>query len=238
MLALFAVLAFATSPMRSFVAKKNAGAAISANSVRAATANNSLFALLGGYRAMLSDFIWIKAYIEWERRELAACIASLELATSIDPAMTSFWTQGAFIIAFDTPHWIMDKLPQPVSAEAEKRIRTKQAKDALKYLDNATAQFPDNARLWISKGQIYIVALKDYKGAQTAYANALRIYGDESPIYLLRIYAAILARNGEFKAAAETLRRVLDQLEPDSPIKAEIESQIKKAQAFQLNIDE
>ncbi|PWM28724.1 MAG: hypothetical protein DBX55_08815 [Verrucomicrobia bacterium] len=228
---LFALAGVATSPLSEFVRGRfhSEGAA----GIGEMRAGAPLFALLGGYRSLIADFVWIKAYIDWERKNYIDCLAALELATSLDPETITFWTQGASIIAFDTPHWLIARSAEKIDAEMEKSIRRRQAKIALKFLDRGIAAFPDEARLWLTKGQIYIIALSDYKGAQDCYAKIVDIYGNDAPVYILRIYAALLARNGHFGEAADALKRVLSQLEPDSPIKATVERDIKRAEELQ-----
>lgn len=206
--------------------------AVSEKTVRALSGTSGLFALLGGYRSVVADFVWIKAYVEWERRLYSECVSSIELASCIDPSMTIFWTQGASIIAFDTPHWIMGELGRKPSKSEEESIRRKQANAAIKYLDEGIKIYPDNPDLWLSKGQIYIIALSDYKNAQHCYAKIAEIYGKECPVYILRIYAAILGKNGYFKQARAVLQEIFDGLEPDSPIKDEISKNIKACDAL------
>ena len=127
---------------------------VDSSTIRAALGNGVLFGVLGGYRSLISDFVWIKSYLEWEKKDIAPCIASIELATAIDPYMITFWTQGASIIAFDTPHWIIGKLPKDKrTPELMAIIKKRQTRIALKFIDRALKIFPDNQELLIQKGQ-------------------------------------------------------------------------------------
>ena len=57
------------------------------------------FAMLGGYRTLLADFVWIKGYIDWERQDLSGCVSAIDLATTLDPDSVFYWRFGAGIIA-------------------------------------------------------------------------------------------------------------------------------------------
>lgn len=152
MLAFFALVGVAASPLKK-AAEAN-GRAFSRQSIEAALGGkSSLWGLLGGYRSLISDFAWIKGYIDWERKDISGCISSIELATAIDPYMTIFWTQGAAMIAFDMPHWLLQKLP-PTQRD-EKALRTfkiRQSAIALKFLDKGLSLFPGKRRIAFAKG--------------------------------------------------------------------------------------
>ena len=184
------------------------------------------FGVLGGYRSLISDFVWIKSYLEWEKKDIAPCIASIELATAIDPYMITFWTQGASIIAFDTPHWIIGKLPKDKrTPELMAIIKKRQTRIALKFIDRALKIFPDNQELLIQKGQIAIGA-GFFDIAEKAYA-AVAAQPDPQ-IYVRRIYSSLLLKNGKFKEALKVLESILPDLDPDSPLQKIIPQQIEK----------
>ncbi len=225
MLAFFALVGVAASPLKK-AAEAN-GRAFSRQSIEAALGGkSSLWGLLGGYRSLISDFAWIKGYIDWERKDISGCISSIELATAIDPYMTIFWTQGAAMIAFDMPHWLLQKLP-PTQRD-EKALRTfkiRQSAIALKFLDKGLSLFPGNGELLLQKGQIAI-SIGDYKLAEECYAPLAA--SSDPTVYSRRIYASLLTKNGKFQKAAEILKSVLDECEDDSPIKKLLEEQIAR----------
>ena len=127
-----------------------------------------------------------------------------------------FWTQGASMIAFDTPHWLLEKLPPERRNETALEIyKKRQAGVAFKLLDKGLAMFPNNSDLLLLKGQIAL-GISDFKLAEKCYA----------PVYVRRIYASILAKNGEPQKAVGVLESVLAETEADSPIKKLLEDQI------------
>lgn len=228
--ALIAIAALAIAGACALPAKNAASKAsprnVDSDTIRAALGNGMLFGVLGGYRSLISDFVWIKGYLDWEKKDLAACIASIQLATEIDPYMISFWTQGTSIIAFDTPHWIIAKLPKDKrTAELMDIVKKKQTRIALKFIDRALKIFPANQELLIQKGQIAIGA-GFFDIAEKAYA-AVAAQPDPQ-IYVRRIYSSLLLKNGKFKQALKVLESILPDIEPDSPLQQIIPQQIEK----------
>lgn len=202
---------------------------VSGDSVRASLGGGMLFGVLGGYRSLVSDLIWIKSYIEWEKKDVSACMASIELAASVDPYMTVFWTQGAAIIAFDTPHWLLRNLPKNrQNDEALRLLKIRQGRTALKFLDKAIPMFPQNDELLIQKGQIAI-GIGDFPLAQECFgAVAQRA---NSSIYSRRIYASLLEKNGKLREAIPVLESVLKDMNSDSPARKAVDTQISEIKA-------
>ena len=225
---LFICAGIAGSPFKS--AALSGERSVSADAVKAARGAGALWGLLGGYRSLISDFAWIKGYVDCERKDISGCVSAIELATTIDPYMTIFWTQGAAIIAFDTPHWMLQKLPPAQRTEAALRIfKSRQAAAAIKFLDKALALFPNNGEILLQKGQIAI-SEGDFKLAEECYAPLASL--PEPTVYARRIYASLLVKNGKFGKAVEVLESVLRDTEPDSPIKKLIADQIEKTKAL------
>lgn len=77
----------------------------SQETLKAAIGAGTIFEVLGGYASIAADFAWIKGYIDWTKKDISACTASMELAVALDPQMKQFWRDAAAIIAFDYPYW-------------------------------------------------------------------------------------------------------------------------------------
>lgn len=224
--AIFALAAFAVAgavgvPLKGILTE---GKPLGKNALAAARGGGTLWGILGGYRSIISDFAWIKGYLDWEKKDLAGCVSAIEFATDVDPYMTTFWTQGASMIAFDTPHWLLEKLPPERRNETALEIyKKRQASVAFKLLDKGLAMFPDSSELLLQKGQIAL-GISDFKLAERCYAPLAE--ADDPPVYVRRIYASILAKNGNPQKAVGVLESVLSETEADSPIKKLLEDQI------------
>ncbi len=211
-IALLVLCSFVTQPLLKLANISNSNATKTV--IPQGTGAGVAFGILGGYRTLIADFIWIKGYVDWERKNLAGCMSAIELATTIDPDSIFYWRFGASIIAFDTPHWIIEQLA-PVSKEKEKAIRLRQARQAIRFLNRALKMHPNNTELLIQKGQIAI-SIGDFRLAEECYEEIVK--KPEPLIFSRRIYAAVLQKNGKKEKAKEVLRGIIKDLEPDNPI--------------------
>ena len=180
------------------------------------------FAMLGGYRTLLADFVWIKGYIDWERQDLSGCVSAIDLATTLDPDSVFYWRFGAGIIAFDTPHWILRKLGTSDPAR-QAAVKRRQGIQAIKFLDKALTRLPNNTELILQKGQIAI-SIGDFKLAEECYAKVVSV--PDPSVFSRRIYAAVLERNGKFAQAKGILEKILGETEKDSPLVPILKKQI------------
>lgn len=196
----------------------------SQSQIKATLGRGGLLAVLGGYRTLISDIVWIKSYLEWEKRDTSACMASIELAATLDPSVKTYWVQGALIIAYDVPHWRLESLPKSARTPQELAVlRRRYGKVALSFLERALDVFPDDFWIILRMGQI-AVGMDDFPLAQKYYAQIAE--PANAPVFAMRTYAAILEKNGEFSEALGFLERVDSQLDADSPLKKVVPLQI------------
>ena len=64
-------------------------------------------AILGGYRSVAANLVWLAMNQNWEQRDLVGTLGKLAFATSIDPRPELFWLNGSRIIANDMPTWVI-----------------------------------------------------------------------------------------------------------------------------------
>ena len=65
--------------------------------------------LLGGFRALVADLLWLEVNHQWEQYDLPATQTLIRTTTAIDPEPLVFWINGARMIAYDMPVWRMDE---------------------------------------------------------------------------------------------------------------------------------
>ena len=63
-------------PIKNAISDKNFDAS-NVESLKASVGSGSVFAILGGYRSIVADFVWIKSYVAWERCDVSKCISSI-----------------------------------------------------------------------------------------------------------------------------------------------------------------
>ncbi|MBR4597193.1 MAG: hypothetical protein IKO42_02220 [Opitutales bacterium] len=158
------------------------------------------FAVFGGYREAIASFVWLKAYLAWERGDYQKCLSNIELCVELDPENIVFWNLGASIIAFDTPHWLFGggKAPQSV----QKSIRRRQGALALEFLDRGLVANPKSRRLKLDKAIIYEKVFADKNAALQWHKAAC---DEGAPIYVVRDCANMLEECGRAREALDLL---------------------------------
>ncbi|MGZ0654353.1 tetratricopeptide repeat protein [Coraliomargarita sp. W4R53] len=153
--------------------------------------------VLGGFRAILADFLWIRTNTIWERRDRVKLDAMVRLVTTLDPRPEFFWMNGSRMIAYDVPNWRIreeggyDAVPEV----RQQAIDFEQATQAFGLLDEALEFHPDRAKLYLEKGQIYLNRLKDDANAAKWFLKASE--QADAPYYAARIYAELLRKQGK-----------------------------------------
>jgi hypothetical protein len=189
--------------------------ALRLGSAGAAAGQGVTLGLLGGFRAIVADFTWLRLHVIWEQRDLAATDTLLRLVTTIDPRPLYFWVNGARIIAFDMTAWRIAEAggPEVLPAVQRDRLGAEQARLAIRLLEEAMTFHPGNAALWIERANIELNRLRDGEAAAESYRKAWEQPG--APTYAARLHAELLRRLGRKAEALVWLTRLHPQLPPE-----------------------
>lgn len=172
--------------------------------------------VLGGFRAIMADFLWIRVNTIWERRDRTKLDAMVRLVTTLDPRQGFFWLNGARMIAYDVPHWRIAEEGgySAVPQSRQDEINREQAEQAFVFLANAREFHPENPKLVIEVAQIYLNRLKDLPNAAEWFLKTSKM--PDAPYFAGRIYAELLRRQGLDREAYDYLRELYLEL-PDDP---------------------
>ncbi len=164
--------------------------------------------VLGGFRGIVADFVWLRAYVVWEQRDAPKTETLLNLATTIDPRPVYFWLNGARMLAYDLPGWRVAAAGgyDAVPAAWQRRIITEQAQLALTFLERGRAQHPQDAAFWIERANIELNRLHDRAAAAESYRRAWSLPG--APYYAARLHAQLLWQLGRRAEAYAWLTRL------------------------------
>ena len=148
--------------------------------------------LLGGFRAILADFFWIKANAEWEHSEPAVTQGWLKLVTTIDPRPLYYWLGAARIMALDMPVWRINAIGpyDEVPAGVRARIEAEQAELAIKYLEEGLTYHPGEGWFYVDIAMYQMNKLRDT--AKAAETFRLAAEQPHAPFLAGRIYAELL----------------------------------------------
>lgn len=176
--------------------------------------------LLGGFRAIVADFFWIRTNSVWETDDLPATQTSIKLVTAIDPRPTYFWLNGSRMIAYDMPNWRIDKAGgyDAVPETVKRRFDEEQSSVAIKYLETAIDFHPDNPLLVLEIANVHLNRLKDVETASRYYLQAAKMPG--APYYAARIYGELLRRLNRVAEAYAFLKELYPTL-PQGDIMAQ-----------------
>ncbi len=176
--------------------------------------------LLGGFRAIVADLLWIRTNVIWEQQETAVIPATetmIRLVTTVDPRPVYFWLNGARMIAYDMAVWRVREAGDygNIPEAAVRRYHDEQAMTAIRLLERAREFHPDRPDILIDIANIYLRRMEDEERAAEYYRLAAEM--DRAPPYAARIHAEILRRMGEHERAYAWLKELYVTLDPDNP---------------------
>jgi len=172
--------------------------------------------LLGGFRTLVADFLFLKASLDWENERLPATIASLRLATTIDPRSLFFWVNGASMMAYDMSNWRINEEGgfDQVPKARQREIDRVQAAQGLAFLEEARRFHPHSPVPYREMAMIHWIRLKaaaeDEAGVRAEILQAAELYrlGSEqpgAPYVYARLSAIFLENAGHLREAYEGL---------------------------------
>ncbi|HQF38190.1 MAG TPA: hypothetical protein PK322_03640 [Opitutaceae bacterium] len=184
-------------------------------SVEGAMGQGLSLGLLGGFRALAADLLWLRANVSWERNDLAGTAAALQLVGAVDPRPVAFWLNGARMIGYDMPYWRIEALggEAALPATVVGRVHEEQARVAIAHLRKAFVHHPDDPLLHIEIANFLLQKLGDLAGATEHYRRAAQ--QPTAPFYAARVHAELLRRQGRDRAAYDWLLAVHPTLPPE-----------------------
>lgn len=166
---------------------------------------------LGGFRTVLADVAWLRAFHFWEKRDPASCLKFAELAMTLAPEQFFFLENTANFIAFEFPVWEIRRRGgfRRVSENVQREIQRRAMNAALALLDDAAEASPDNPKIFTLAAQITLMktervfGVPDYEKAATYYRRACEASAT-APLFAFDAYARIASENlsAEKKSAA------------------------------------
>lgn len=177
------------------------------------------FAILGGYRSLVANLVWLSMNSVWEKKDFDSTYARIRLATSVDPRPEIFWLNGARIISNDMPTWRTGgRLADQVSSTSEARKPQREfAEEALAFLRQSETTHKDNPKIYLEKAIIHWQKLNDIRTATELFGEAARL--PNAPYHAARIYADLLVKIGKREESLAFLRQLYPTL-PDNDIMA------------------
>lgn len=166
-------------------------------------------AALGGFRAMLADFLFIQAYAAWERTEWGRVLFLFRQVTTLQPHVPLFWDTAAWHMAWNASAAAINDQSQPRLAL---RLKAQREYFALgkDFLERGIENNPRNPELYESLARLYREKYNDHARASEFYRKAADCPG--APSYERRFSAYELSYcEGWEPQAYIQLRRLYDE---------------------------
>ncbi len=196
----------------------------------AVSGHGGTLGLLGGMRSTVASGCWLRANLAWERRDLAATTALIELTVAADERPLYFWLNGARMLACDMPEW---RFSDFAPAEVKRRINEEQAQLALGFLEKGLRWHGPDPALYVEMANIHLRRRGDAENAARCYRLAAELPG--APYYAARIYAELLVEMNRPLDALTWLQQILPGLPADAPL-ARREIVIERIKALELKL--
>ncbi len=134
-------------------------------------------AALSGFRAIMADVVWLKAYSAFERSEWGRMKLLLDSATQLQPKAILFWEMAHFHMAYDAAMSVrLNEDLQPSDA-LRRRAERQYLQIGEQFLLDGIAFNPDSARLRERLGTLYANRFHDPSRAADAFLESSRKVG-------------------------------------------------------------
>jgi hypothetical protein len=166
-------------------------------------------AALSGFRAVLADFLFIKAHAAWERTEWGRVLFLFRQVTALQPHVPLFWDTAAWHMAWNASTAALNDPSQPRQAL---RVQAQRDYFALgkDFLERGIKDNPRNPKLYESMAMFYRDKYNDHAHASEFYRKAADCPG--APSYDKRFSAYELSYcEGWEPQAYIQLRRLYDE---------------------------
>lgn len=180
-------------------------------SLDAALGQGLVLGVLGGFRAMVADLLYIRAYMAWEKKDLGSLETLLPMVVAIDPRPYFFWGEGALMLGFDTPVWLIRQQGgiHQVPEGVQQRLFHQQANRALGFLEKAERWHDQNPRWYQDQAHLHWHRLGDRAAAASLYQEAATL--PDSPFGMARIYGILMEQLERYAEAADFLEAYRQQ---------------------------
>lgn len=172
----------------------------------------ALWAVLGGFRTVLADLVWIQTYRAWERRALAEVWQGIEWTLDLHPENLFFWIQSARMVGYDFPRWEVDPR-RPAGFRRFPNLeaaRKHYGKEALKLLGEAARLHPQHPGPPLEAALLQRHLLGNLDAAAALFKRAATLPG--APVFAAIAHGETLILLGRSQEAIrwfETLLQVL-----------------------------
>ncbi|MEY2491079.1 MAG: hypothetical protein QOH24_30 [Verrucomicrobiota bacterium] len=179
--ALLLLIIAAIAPLKLKMEKNIGGNRASSSDLRHAIdlreriGQTAFIAILGGFRSVVADFLFIDGHFAWERVDWSHLLMRLRQVTMLQPHVTMFWDVAAWHMAWNASTAALNDSSQPLLAR--KRLQREYIEIGRDFLERGVANNPQNPQLYEALARLDRDKLHDHAGAAENFMKASRLPG-------------------------------------------------------------
>ena len=139
---------------------------------------SAFIAVLGGFRSVIADLLFIDAYSAWERTDWTNLLLRLRQATELQPHAILFWEMAGWHMAWNAGTAALED--DSKSPAARRRLEHEYIELGKDFLVRGIAHNPDKPQLYEALARLYRDKLHDHARAAENFEIASRLPGHAS----------------------------------------------------------
>ncbi len=173
---------------------------------------SAFIAVLGGFRSVIADLLFIDAYSAWERTDWTYLLLRLRQATELQPRAILFWEMAGWHMAWNAGTAALED--DSKSPAARRRLQHDYLELGRDFLVRGIAHNPEKPELYEALARLYRDKFHDHARAAENFEKASRLPGHHS--YDERFSAYELAEcEGREREAYDRLRALYQRGEKE-----------------------
>jgi hypothetical protein len=173
---------------------------------------SAFIAVLGGFRSVIADLLFIDAYSAWERTDWTSLLLRLRQATELQPRAILFWEMAGWHMAWNAGTAALED--DSKSPAARRRLQHDYLELGKDFLVRGIAHNPEKPELYEALARLYRDKFHDHARAAENFEKASRLPGHHS--YDERFSAYELAEcEGREREAYDRLRALYQRGEKE-----------------------
>jgi len=143
--------------------------------LRERVGQTAFIAILGGFRSVVADLLFIDGYFAWERVDWSHLLLRLRQVTMLQPHVTMFWDVAGWHMAWNASTAALNDTS--LSVAARKRLQREYIELGRDFLERGVANNPKNPKLYEALARLYRDKLNDHARASENFLRASRLPG-------------------------------------------------------------
>ena len=141
--------------------------------LRERVGQTAFIAILGGFRSVVADLLFIDAHFAWERVDWSHLLLRLRQVTMLQPHVTMFWDIAAWHMASNAS--ISSANDTSLSPAGRKRLEREYIELGRDFLERGVANNPKNPQLYEALARLYRDKLNDHARASENFFKASQL---------------------------------------------------------------